>query len=1782
MPTAVTITNGAGTAATMTGAVTNLTGTLQIDTTAPTISSLTESPASGDLNAGKTVTLTMNLSEAVTVAGGTPTLTLNDGGTATYVSGSGTNALTFSYTVLAGQNTPDLMETAVNLNGATIQDSAGNAANLSLVGLPQGSPQIDTTAPTISSIAELPASGDLNAGNTVTLTLNLSEAVTVAGGTPTLTLNDGGIATYAGGSGTNALTFSYTVGAGQNTSALTATAVNLNSATVTDGAGNAANLSLSGLTQSGPQIGTTAPTISSLTESPASGDLNAGNTVTLTLNLTEAVTIVGGTPTLTLNDGGTATYASGSGTNALTFSYTVGAGQNTSALTATAVNLNSATIADGAGNAANLSLTGLTQSGPQIDTTTPTISSLTESPASGDLNAGNTITLTLNLSEAVTVAGGTPTLTLNDGGTATYANGSGTNALTFSYTVGAGQNTSALTATALSLNSATVTDGAGNAANLSLSGLTQSGPQIDTTTPSVMALAESPVSGDLNAGKVVTVTLDMSEVVTVNTTGGTPTLTLNDGGTATYVSGSGTNALTFSYTVLAGQNTPDLMETAVNLNGATIQDSAGNAANLSLVGLPQGSPQIDTTAPTISSIAELPASGDLNAGNTVTLTLNLSEAVTVAGGTPTLTLNDGGIATYAGGSGTNALTFSYTVGAGQNTSALTATAVNLNSATVTDGAGNAANLSLSGLTQSGPQIDTTTPPAPIIISDKIVGALAVLSGTEAENGTIVSIYDGMTLLGTTTTGTNGTWVFETGPLANGAHVLTATATDPAGNVSAPSSPYDPNVGAGPAITAAPIQVGSQIYIYNSAGADLTLSYAGTNVTAGEFGAWTPIAATQTASGYDIAWWNTATNQYTAWTTNSSGNFTGNLIGAVSGNSFALELLEPIFNQDLNRDGTIGLRSALIQSDGNSYGTTSLSLVANEYVLGNGASSVVLSYNGSPVTNGGGWTPIGAAQTATGYDVAWQLNGTNEFSVWAVDNNGNYVSNVIGGAAGNSLAVETIETTTFNQDLNGDGVIGLNPTVIQTDTNSFGSTSFSELGNNYFLFAAGATTGPELQYNGAAVTAGEFGGWTPIGAVQTASGYDIAWWNTATNQYTAWTTNSSGNFTGNLIGAVSGNSFALELLEPIFNQDLNGDGTIGLKSTLIQRDGNSYGTTSLSLLGNEYLLGNGTTGVPLSYNGSPVTSGGGWTPIGAVQTATGYDVAWQLKGTNEFSVWAVDNNGNYVSNVIGGAAGNSLAVETIETTFNQDLNGDGTIGLKSTLIQSDGNSYGTTSLSLLGNEYLLGNGTTSVLLSYNGSPVTSGGGWTPIGAVQTATGYDVAWQLKGTNEFSVWAVDNNGNYVSNVIGEAAGNSLAVESIEATFNQDLNGDGTIGLKSTLIQSDGNSYGTTSLSLLGNEYLVGNGTTGVPLSYNGSPVTSGGGWTPIGAVQTATGYDVAWQLKGTNEFSVWAVDNNGNYVSNVIGEAAGNSFAVELIEATFNQDLNGDGVVGLYATPGTTLQVGSALAGASGTATIGANATLELAAADSASVTFAASTGMLKLDQPSTFSADIFGFAGDGTLSGSDQIDLKGMNYNTVHDSYANGVLTVSDGKGDTAKLSFSGSYNLANFDFASDGSGGTIVYDPPVPPTSGTNTNAAGPSATSAMIGTGATLELAPTDSELVIFAGSNGTLILDGLASGAQPFNFKGAVAGFGGQDVIDLSGITFDAETTLGYAPTSGQTGGGTLSLSDGIHSANIALLGNYMASSFVTASDNHGGTMVLAQAALPGDQASLSSPHHP
>ena len=253
---------------------------------------------------------------------------------------------------------------------------------------------------------------------------------------------------------------------------------------------------------------------------------------------------------------------------------------------------------------------------------------------------------------------------------------------------------------------------------------------------------------------------------------------------------------------------------------------------------------------------------------------------------------------------------------------------------------------------------------------------------------------------------------------------------------------------------------------------------------------------------------------------------------------------------------------------------------------------------------------------------------------------------------------------------------------------------------------------------------------------------------------------------------------MQSFETSFQQDLNGDGTIGAPTSPVPTVIESFGSTSLAQSGSNYLLEpNGGTAVKLSYGGAPVTAGqfGSWTPIGAEQTATGYEVAWRVPGADQYWVWNTDSSGNYVSDS-GILSGTSAALESFETSFQQDLNGDGTIGAPLPAVIE---SFGSTSLAQSESNYLLE--PAAVKLRYGEAPVTAGqfGSWTPIGAEQTATGYEVAWRVPGADQYWVWNTDSSGNFVSVAAGVVSGTSAVLESFETSFHQDLNGDGTIGV-------------------------------------------------------------------------------------------------------------------------------------------------------------------------------------------------------------------------------------------------------------------------------------------------------------------------------------------------------------------------------------------------------------------
>lgn len=53
-----------------------------------------------------------------------------------------------------------------------------------------------------------------------------------------------------------------------------------------------------------------------------------------------------------------------------------------------------------------------------------------------------------------------------------------------------------------------------------------------------------------------------------------------------------------------------------------------------------------------------------------------------------------------------------------------------------------------------------------------------------------------------------------------------------------------------------------------------------------------------------------------------------------------------------------------------------------------------------------------------------------------------------------------------------------------------------------------------------------------------------------------------------------------------------------------------------------------------------------------------------------------------------------------------------------------------------------------------------------------------------------------------------------------------------------------------------------------------------------------------------------------------------------------------------------------------------------------------------------------------------------------------------------------------------------------------------------------------------------------------------------------------------------------TLRVTDGSHIAKLAILGNYMATSFVTAADGHGGTLITEVSQTANQLVPLTTPH--
>jgi len=108
--------------------------------------------------------------------------------------------------------------------------------------------------------------------------------------------------------------------------------------------------------------------------------------------------------------------------------------------------------------------------------------------------------------------------------------------------------------------------------------------------------------------------------------------------------------------------------------------------------------------------------------------------------------------------------------------------------------------------------------------------------------------------------------------------------------------------------------------------------------------------------------------------------------------------------------------------------------------------------------------------------------------------------------------------------------------------------------------------------------------------------------------------------------------------------------------------------------------------------------------------------------------------------------------------------------------------------------------------------------------------------------------------------------------------------------------------------------------------------------------------------------------------------------------------------------------------------------------------------------------------------------------------------------------------------------------------------------------GGTLAFASSFTENVAFR-TAGVLRL------ARSQAYTGSISGFSktGATSLDLGDIAFNS---AGEATFSGTTAGGTLTVTDGTHTAKIKLVGDYTGSTFIASSDGHGGTNIIDPAA--------------
>ena len=670
---------------------------------------------------------------------------------APYVDGGGTEILVFGYAVQADDLDEDGISIGPNaLRGGAISDTAGNLVDRTSAGVAakplhkvDGSiTSRDPARPSLTSLRFVSRPGPdriYGLGDEIKVAVVFSEEVHVTNTAQDLALllsigQYSREALFESGSGTDTLTFTYVVQAeDSDDDGISISPDPLRGGVIQDAAGNEVDRSFSGREVDnnhkvdGSDASASRTPVSIVSTPGSSGFYGLGDEIRIEVRFGEEVHVEAGPPRLVISIGEhlrEATMTGGSGTDTLTFRYVVRTDDYDDDGISTGPNpLRDGTIQDVVGNAVDRSFVTLAaDSGHKVDGVSPSLEEvrIVSTPANDDTYGSNeAIRVEVEFGEEVHVTASDLSLTLSIGENlraAEYVSGSGTDTLTFRYVVQSGDSDDdGISIGASALSGDGIEDVAGNEVVPTFDGLeADSDHKVDGIGPELTAvrIASTPdATGYYGLNDAITVEVEFGEEVHVTSGEADLSLMLSIGQhlrAATFVSGSGTDTLTFRYVVQAGDSDEDGISIGPSaLRGGTIADAAGNVVVRTFGGLAaDDGHKVKAGEAVVPAVVRLDLTSNAGSNDTYTtddeigVDVVFNVPVHVRGDAPVLSLSIGSMerdAVFQEGSGTRILKFQYTVELGDTDDDGISIGPNALTGNIEDGGGNAVELTLPAL-----------------------------------------------------------------------------------------------------------------------------------------------------------------------------------------------------------------------------------------------------------------------------------------------------------------------------------------------------------------------------------------------------------------------------------------------------------------------------------------------------------------------------------------------------------------------------------------------------------------------------------------------------------------------------------------------------------------------------------------------------------------------------------------------------------------------------------------------------------------------------------------------------------------------------------------------------------------------------------------------------------------------------------------------------------------------------------------------------------------------------